>query len=166
MKQIFLDLRDIILNIYDQKQNQIIKYFDLWNRQLEFLAEDSPADYPAVYLELLPIQWEDLSHGIQQGELEFKLHIVTPWFGQTYSNAPAEVSSEQLDYLNLPTIIFKTLQTATITNCNSITRTATEFDHNHEKLIETIESYKCLTIDSSAYQHPAILNLIPETTIE
>ena len=29
MKQIFLDLRDIILEIKDSNNNQIIKYFDL-----------------------------------------------------------------------------------------------------------------------------------------
>jgi len=40
MKQIFLDIRDIILDIKDSNHNQIIKYFDLWNRQLEFLAQE------------------------------------------------------------------------------------------------------------------------------
>ena len=165
MKQIFLDLRDIILEIKDSNNNQIIKYFDLWNRQLDFLAEDSPADYPAVYLELLPVEWQNLTLGIQEADLEFRLHIATRWYGQTYSTAPQEVTSEQLDYLNLPSVIFKALQNSTITNCNSIIRTATEFDHNHENYIETIETYKCHIIDTNAYNPPAILKLTPVINI-
>lgn len=161
MKQIFLDLRDIILEIKDSNNNQIIKYFDLWNRQLDFLAEDSPADYPAVYLELLPVEWQNLTHRIQEADLEFRLHIATRWYGQTYSTAPEETTSEQLDYLDIPNKIFKVLQGSCITNTNNIIRTNTEFDHNHENYIETVETYRCHIVDTQAQAQPLQLNLNP-----
>lgn len=161
MKQIFLDLRDIILEIKDSNNNQIIKYFDLWNRQLDFLAEDSPADYPAVYIEFLPIEWQTLGEGVQDADFEFRLHIATRWFGQTYSIAPQEIASEQLDYLDIPNKIFKVLQGSCITNTNNIIRTNTEFDHNHENYIETVETYRCHIIDTQAQAQPLQLNLNP-----
>lgn len=52
MKQIFLDIRDIILDIKDSNHNQIIKYFDLWNRQLEFLAEELKITFYLVSLHI------------------------------------------------------------------------------------------------------------------
>ncbi len=37
IKQLFIDIRDKVLAIQDNNI-PIIKYFDLWNRQLEFLS--------------------------------------------------------------------------------------------------------------------------------
>lgn len=164
IKQLFKDVREKTLSIRDAQNDPVVKYFDLWNRQLDFLENESPAEYPAVYLELEPISWKTLGLKKQEGVLNFRLHIVTPWLGQTYSTAPDDTSDEQLSYLDIPGIIYKEFQGTSINNTGSIVRIDTIFDHNHEGYIETIEVYQCAIQDTQAMQQPIAMQISPILT--
>jgi hypothetical protein len=140
-KQIFLDIQSIVLSLHDTSGASIIRHFDLYNQQLQYLASSQPFDCPAVFVEFLPLAWQTLSRTTQECDFSFRLHIVSRWLGNTHSTAPASTQLSELAFLDLPEQLFSLFQHKRLTSCGSITRVSTDFDSNHETYIQTIETY-------------------------
>lgn len=117
-----------------------VKYVDLWNQNVEFIEQESAWPTPAVFIEFSPIEW-GANH---QGELYFTessvvLHIVTEWLGGT-SNLDVD-KDNHLEMLDVMDAIHKALRYVNGEHFKGMSLSSTTMNHNHEELVETIESY-------------------------
>ena len=104
-----------------------IRHIDLWNHNVEFIEQEENWERPAVFVEFQPIQWNAI---------------------QGSSSADSEFREQSLKVFDLLEAIH--LQLA----CRR-GKTFLEFDlvgsstnHNHEEIIENIETYQCVAIKS------------------
>ena len=166
IRYLYLALEQKLLAINDEQLNPqpVFKHCDLWNRQVEFLEQETPFQTPAVFVEFADIQWRTDGQHIQDAGLTVRLHIVTPWYANTASNIQnADVRATALSYLDIPTVLFRQLhgQHGTVTdnsdplrpiilgNFNALTRIASTVNHNHERFVDSVETYQCHLKDLS-----------------
>ncbi len=162
-KQLYLDIKNKIKAIKDDNDLQLIKHFDIWNQQVDFLEAETPFEYPAVFIEFEPIQWQTQANRVQQAELLVKIHIVTRWFAQTADYSPTEDIS--LNYLDIPDKIFIAIQGTATTNSGGLMRISSIVNHNHGDILDSIEVYKTLITNTLAMpQQQAVNNVAPVIT--
>jgi hypothetical protein len=144
---------------YEQRLKEIVnpatgeplfQHFDLWNRQVEFIEQETPFVTPAVFFEFSPIQWRTLGQQVQDADLTIRLHIVTPWYGETAEYTPEEIRQQMLDYLSIPAMVVNALQGFTTPFTNGLMRTQSIINHDHERYVDSIEEYICRVQDNSA----------------
>ena len=124
-----------------------IKHIDLWNHNVEFIEQEENWERPAVFVEFQPIQWNAIQPGVEyRAEPIVHLHVVTDWQGS--SSADSEFREQSLKVFDLLEAIHLLLA------CRR-GKTFLEFDlvesstnHNHEEIIENIETYQCVAIKS------------------
>lgn len=156
IKTLYLAIEERLKAIQTAEGEQLFKHFDLWNQQVEFLEEETPFNTPSVFIEFGTFDWRTLPRRFQECEVTIKLHIVTPWFANTPANTPEPFRSQALEYLTLPSTIVAALQNFTIApegsleRANSFTRIKSEVNHNHEKYVDSVETYSCHLYDRSA----------------
>ena len=166
IRYLYLALEQKLLAVNDERPRPqpVFKHCDLWNRQVEFLEEETPFQTPAVFVEFADIQWRTDGQHIQDADLTVLFHIVTPWYANTASNIQnADVRATALSYLDIPTVLFRQLhgQHGTIAddsdpqhpvllgNFNALTRTASKVNHDHERFVDSVETYQCHLKDLS-----------------
>lgn len=110
-----------------------IKNFDLWNRQVEYMMDETEFERPALFIEFGAIQWEkkykECSHGLE-GIGELRLHLVTDWHAHEDGVTAIQLGEKVVDVLErMPAVEDYTLgyPSQTITN------------HNHADVMESIE---------------------------
>lgn len=124
-----------------------IKHIDLWNHNVEFIEQEENWERPAVFVEFQPIQWNAIQPGAEyRAEPLVSLHVVTDWQGS--SSASSEWREKSLEVFALLDALHELL------SCRN-GKTFLEFDlvesrtsHNHEEIIENIETYQCVAIKS------------------
>lgn len=124
-----------------------IKYIDLWNHNVEFIDQEESWERPAVFVEFQPIRWNAIQPGVEyRAEPIVNLHVVTDWKGS--SSAGSEFREKSLEVFDLLDNIHQQLA------CRK-GKTFLEFDligsntnHNHDEIIENIETYQCVAIKS------------------
>ena len=141
-KTLYLEIKSRLKTIRDTDGSTKFKHFDLWNQNVQFIEEDSPFEFPAVFVEFLPFPWTTLGNRCQQAEITIRLHIVTRWLAQTADYSPVE--SEMLDYLDLPELVYNALQSFNTTDTNGLMCINSITNHNHDTILDSIEEYKCL----------------------
>lgn len=178
IRYLYLALEEKLLAITDEQENPqpLFKHCDLWNRQVEFLEQETPFQTPAVFVEFTNIEWRTLGQHVQDADLTIRLHIVTPWYANTASNVQnADVRATALSYLDIPTVLFRQLhgqhgtvaapvetqapaspgqeETPTppkvIGTFNALVRTSSTVNHDHERYVDSIETYRCHLQDTS-----------------
>lgn len=147
-KQLYNDIKNRIKAIVNTENNPVFKHFDLWNRQVEFIEQETPFLFPAVFIEFTPNTWETYGDKQQRSDILLNLHIVTRWFAQTADYSPGNDAA--LQYLDLPDHVLKALQNFSATQSGSFIRTNSTPNHNHVGILDTIETYKCRVFDNSA----------------
>jgi hypothetical protein len=140
IKEIYTSIQTALENIKNAEGNPLFKHFDLWNQNVQFIEQDSPFETPACFVEFQPIGWETIGNRVQETTLSIRLHVVTPWYGQSSKISP--VQSEMLDYLNIPDFVLNALQGMIIEKVGVLTRTASEINHNHERYVDSVEIYQ------------------------
>ena len=106
-----------------------IKHIDLWNHNVEFIEQEENWERPAVFVEFQPIQWNAIQPGAEyRAEPIVHLHVVTDWQGS--SSADSEFREQSLKVF----LEFDLVGSST--------------NHNHEEIIENIETYQCVAIKS------------------
>ena len=73
---LYLSLIERLKQLTDPAGEPVIKTFDLWNEQVEFVEQEEVFDTPAVFIEFLPVKWTNLGGGVQRAEATIRLHIV------------------------------------------------------------------------------------------
>jgi hypothetical protein len=147
-KQLYLEIKTRLKQITDINDEPIFKHFDLWNRQVEFLEQETPFEFPAVFVEFMPQRWQTMGQRRQQSELVIKLHIVTRWFAQTADYSPLE--SEALDYLDLPEKVSAIMQSFEASSSNKFVRLGSTTNHDHTTILDSIEEYTTMIWSDSA----------------
>ena len=96
-----------------------IKHIDLWNHNVEFIEQEEQWERPAVFVEFAPIQWTAIQPGV-----------------------------EYLKVFDLLEEIHKALTCLEGATFMEFDLVESRTSHNHEEIIENIESYRCVAIKS------------------
>lgn len=125
--------------------NGTIKYIDLWNHNVEFIEQEENWDRPAVFVEFCPIQWQAIQNGVEyRAEPTVNLHVVTDWQGSSASDSAFR--EESLEVFDLLDEIHRALSCMAGETFMAFDLVGSRTNHNHDALIENIESYECVAI--------------------
>ena len=153
-KQLYLDIKERLLTIKDEHGEPLFKHFDLWNRQVEFIEEETPFKCPAVFIEFGVMAWRTAMNRVQDCELTVTLHIVTEWYADTSHYSPTEQQS--LSFLDTADLVVATMQNFHTDNMNAWMRSRSITNHNHEHYVDSIEEFVCNLRDFSAVPQRAV----------
>ena len=136
-----------IINVDEVPDNaeRVIKHIDLWNHNVEFIEQEESWSCPAVFVEFMPIKWNEIMQGVEyRAEPFVNLHIVTDWKGS--SSDGGELYEEALSVFDLPDVIHSALATMNGGNYYMFDLVESHTNHNHEDILENIDVYQCVAI--------------------
>lgn len=163
-RQLYLNIKDCLKAILKADKTAVFKHFDLWNQQVDFLEQDSPFQFPAIFIEFLPVTWNKMGYNKQNADIIVRVHIVSRWLSNTADYNPQ--SYEALEYLELADIVNHALTNFAAVAGNRFMRTRSEINHNHEGILDSIEEFTCNVIDTSGCpNYVAVSNVIPVITV-
>lgn len=123
----------------DELHPRAIKHIDLWNRNVEFIEQEIPWERPAVFVEFLPFRWNTIVTGVEyRAEPQVNLHVVTDWVEQ----------ESDLEAFRLLDRIHEQLADLSGETFMDFDIAASSTNHNHEEILENIETYSC-----TAFRH-------------
>lgn len=148
LKDLYLAIEQKLMAVTDGQGQPVFRHFDLWNRQVEFVEQETPFVTPAVFVEFMPVEWHNDKSAAQDAMLSFRLHIVTHWYANTAANlVDPGIRATALDYLDIPSLVFKALNRQPCEfgsgNFSPLCRTASIVNHDHERFVDSIEEYRC-----------------------
>lgn len=124
--------------------NPVIRHIDLWNRNVEFIEEETPWHRPAVFIEICPIRWKAIVPGREyRAEPQLKFHIVTDW-----ADAVSDEIDGAISMLDLPEHIHDALAGLEGDSFMELSLSESDTNHNHEDIVENIEVYEYTAIKS------------------
>jgi hypothetical protein len=147
-KQLYLDIKGRLQSATCADGSALFRHFDLWNRQVEFIEQETPFACPAVFVEFAPMTWRTQGHRVQDCELTVRLHIVTEWHADTADYSPLE--QQALTSLDIVDRAVRSLQGFATPYMNSWMRRQSITDHDHNELADNVEEYVCNLRDTSA----------------
>ena len=149
-KQLYLGIIEQLKTLKDEKGEQRIKSFDLWNEQVDFIEEEEPFDTPAIFIEFLPMEWKMLGGRVQQADVSVRLHVVTPWAGSgSDGSLYQEQALQRFDLLEqVNTCLFNYEKRSERGDFCMFRRTASATNHNHGELVEDIETFTCQVMET------------------
>lgn len=147
---LYLSLIDRLKQLTDPTGDSVIKTFDLWNEQVEFIEQEEVFDTPAVFIEFMPVKWTSLGGGTQRAEVTIRLHIVTPWDGSARDGSQFQQQSlDRFDLLDrIDRHLFNIMGGNGRTEFNMFRRAGSSTNHNHEEIVEDISDYTCMVMDN------------------
>lgn len=139
----FLQLQKRLQELTDDKGDALVKTYDLWNEQVDFIEEEEPFARPAVFLEFMPYKWQMLSAATQTATVPIRLHVVTDWKGSSKKGSRyQEQTLRRFDLLDkLSGHLHNFLGNDGKVFFDMFRRTASDTNHNHAEVIEDIEEY-------------------------
>lgn len=121
----------------------VIKHVDLWNHNVEYIEQEENWARPAVFVEFCPVKWETTVHGVRYvSEPLIRLHIVTDWAGSAADGS--EFKEQALELFDLTERIQERLVGLEGETFRELDLVSSETNHNHEDIVETIETYQCV----------------------
>jgi hypothetical protein len=147
-KKLYLDIKNRLKNIQDTSGEPLFKHFDLWNRHVEFIEQETPFQCPAVFVEFTPMKWHTRGNRVQDAELTVRIHIVTEWFAGTADYSPAE--HQALAFLDVASRVVAAMQGFAAEYTNAWMRSLSITNHDHERYVDNVEEYVCNLRDTSA----------------
>ena len=107
-----------------------VVHIDLWNHNVEFIEQEESWERPAVFVEFGSIVWEPNVGSGYRGKGLVRLHVVTDWLEGGQGAAWDLIGKIRVVMDGLCGLSFHGLVLSeTVTN------------HNHEEILESIESY-------------------------
>ncbi|MCX6277680.1 MAG: hypothetical protein NT004_06265 [Bacteroidetes bacterium] len=165
-KQFYLDLverlKGIVLVSDGAVETPLIKHFDLWNKQLEFLQKERPFNFPAVFVEFGQLEYRQLGLQAQEADLTVRLHIVSKTL--TGSADSAVYQHTFLSHLDLIDTIHYCLACWNTDYSGPMIRIQGIPNHDHEQIIEEIEVYKLKITDMSGVRRVLEVKATPQFT--
>lgn len=113
------------------KDTAEVAHIDLWNHNVEFIEQEDGWDRPAVFVEIGTIEWSALHGGGHRGKGIVRLHVVTDW-----------VEGGQEAAWDLCDEVRQAIEGLTGETFNGLTLVGTDTNHNHEDILESIDSYE------------------------
>lgn len=105
-------------------------HIDLWNHNVEFIEQEDNWERPAVFVEIATINWAPFQGRGLRGRGQVRLHIVTDWT-EGGQDAAWDLSRK----------IHAAVEGLSGGSFYGMTLTATDTNHNHEDMLESIDSY-------------------------
>ena len=130
----------------------IINHFDLWNRQVEFLDDETPFALPAIFVEFPHVDWAPPIQTIQRATIPITLHIVTEYKGSESDGSRYQADAlERLNIVDgLASHLYNWRFSGDSFTVQQTHRTASDTNHDHGEIIEDIESFSCTVINHAA----------------
>lgn len=118
----------------DELYPRAIKHIDLWNHNVEFLEQEAPWPRPAVFIEFVPFKWHAVVSGVEyRAQPLINLHVVTDWAEQ-----------KNIGEFRLLDKIHEQLAGLEGENFMEFDIDSSATNHNHEDIVENIETYTCV----------------------
>ncbi len=130
----------------------LFKHFDLWNEQVANLATEPAFHRPALFIQFLPIQWENLTRGLRQANAVIRLHIVADTKHRSADGASHQVDA--LTYLGYPDAVNRAMHTFSQPYAGRPENITSETDHDHTDVIDMIEEFIIRVVDATAVRIP------------
>lgn len=138
-KELYLALCERLKGVGDG----VIKHIDLWNRNVEFIDEEESWGRPAVFVEFCAMEWKPIVRGVEyRADPLVKLHVVTDWGGGAADGC--EFEEDSLGAFGLSKEIHAALCGMSGTDYDRLDLVCTETNHDHEEIVENIETYQCV----------------------
>jgi hypothetical protein len=125
-----------------------LTHFDRFRNQFAKEDQENLIPKPAILVELVPHTWKDQSQGVQEAQLDIKLHI-----GQaSYATFQDGLTNEEqalltFDYLEL---VHQALHNYSHECFTNLTRVAEGEDTNHDHIVVDTLTYRTTILDTSA----------------
>lgn len=118
----------------DELYPRAIKHIDLWNHNVEFLEQEAPWPRPAVFIEFVPFKWHAIVPGVEyRAQPLINLHVVTDWAEQ-----------KDIGEFWLLNMIHEQLAGLEGENFMEFDIDSSATNHNHDDIVENIETYTCV----------------------
>lgn len=148
-------LADFLLDINDSNNEPLIRHVALWNRQVDFLETEGAFATPAVFIQFSPVQWHQLSQGVEEAQLQLVLHLVCA------TKASAKSTDTFKDAALLRFSILSILHRSFVSfaasglswKAGNPERLSLDIDHDHGELTDDRMTYRLPVADASACQH-------------
>ncbi len=115
-----------------------VRHIDMWNRNIEFLDEETPWERPAVFIEILPVRWRKIESRVEyRCNPAVRLHIVTDWY------AGSEGKPGTGNMFDLPARIHEKIAGLDGEHFYGLDLTESDTNHDHGEILEMIEIYEC-----------------------
>lgn len=107
-----------------------VKHIDLWNHNVEFIEQEDGWERPAVFVEFGKIDWSPFQGGGQRGKGVVTIHLVTDWAEGGHDAA-----------FDLESKVHTAIDGLSGESFNGMALMETITNHNHEEILESIDSY-------------------------
>jgi len=116
----------------DETLSGEVAHIDLWNRNIEFIEQETAWARPAVFVEIGNIEWKRFKDGKSfRGKGTVSFHVVTDWVADVDDSGWS--LSEKLH------AVLTGLKGKQFDNLNLL---ITQTNHDHAEVIETIDTYE------------------------
>ena len=151
-KFIYNSIVDKLKEQTNAEDKPIIKHFDLWNNNIEYIDEEQAFYTPAVFVEFQPIEWRHLPGGVREAAINVVLHVITQRNMPT--SGELQYAETSLDFFDLLTGINKTLHChAKVSDTfihDSLLSVLSATDNDCGELRHDVETFCCHITDMSA----------------
>ncbi|MDR0937977.1 MAG: hypothetical protein LBN29_01290 [Mediterranea sp.] len=140
---LYLSLIERLKTLTDDNGQPVIKTFDLWNEQVEFIEQEEIFAMPAVFIEMQPLKWATLGGDSQQADATVRLHILTPWDGSSRDGSQfQEQTLARFDLLDrIDRCLFNLTADDGQAQIYMFRRSGTATNHNHGEVVEDISDH-------------------------
>lgn len=107
-----------------------VGHIDLWNHNVEFIEQEEGWERPAVFVEIGTISWSPFHGKGLRGKGQVRIHVVTDWL-EGGQDAAWSLSDK----------IRQALTGLCGDSFNGMELVTTDTNHNHEDILESIDSY-------------------------
>ena len=125
-KELYQKLKDCLGSL------ESVKYVALWNHNVEYIEQEQPWERPAVFIEILPLEWRCVVPGHEyHSVVTLRLHIVYDW------------SENEMNDFDLKSEIAQAVIGLEGDGFSPLEPVCSATNHNHEQIVEDIDTYRC-----------------------
>lgn len=160
LSQLYTDLKNKLAEL------TWIQYIDLYNSQYyeaNFRKEGASIPFPAVLIEIQPIQWTTATGGSQNGIVVIAFHIVQEQYSDSYFNRHGGSDNVADALLKLDRVdeVHTHLQGNSGAIHSPLDRTETQIDSDHDNVIVYINSYNSTLVDDTTNREASMIDVTP-----
>lgn len=146
--------KDFLRALYERSRDKIpgLSTIDEWRNQVAQLKQrtykDYPVQFPALFFQVLPIDWEDYENGTQRGDCRLRVHITQESY--TLSQAGSSEVGKHLDARHdLAQKVYEALAGFEGVFFSKLKRVASELDEDPSDIIADSIDFVCTLTDGS-----------------
>lgn len=142
----YKELSTYLLGLKKEDVNQVL-HVDLWRDNIP----KKPIGLPAVFIQIMPMQWVSTGQKKQEAVTELRLHIISRAEEPTKGNHNP-LFDQSLEHLEIVDFLHLNLTGWSASVSGTMQRTASDRDRAPEGLLHNVETWRVKLVDVSA-QH-------------